>query len=130
MNSLRLRLARAPTFLGSGQPFVRQKSKAGIVVAKLDGLGANDCASTVDLVTRGGAPRVVSPDRHGCVGRPLPLVGPAWLWAGGGGGGGGTSTSVWRITSSSVERRIESTAGSPVLGRFAVAADENLNPFR
>ena len=30
----------------------------------------------------------------------------------------------------SVERRIESTAGSPVVGRFAVAADENLNPRR
>jgi hypothetical protein len=27
-------------------------------------------------VTRGGAPRVVSPDRHGCVGPPLALVGP------------------------------------------------------
>ena len=34
-------------------------------------------------MTRGGAPRVVSPDRHGCFGPPLPLAGPAWLWAGG-----------------------------------------------
>jgi hypothetical protein len=30
----------------------------------------------------------------------------------------------------SVEWRIASTAGSPVVGRFAVAADENLYPRR
>jgi hypothetical protein len=38
-------------------------------------------------VPRGVAPRVVSPDRQGCFGPPLPLAGPAWLWAGEGGGG-------------------------------------------
>src|SRR4029450_3790414 len=73
--------------------------------------------------TRGVTPRVVSPDRHGC-------FGPAWPWAGLGGGGGTISVLVWRIMLSSVEWRIESTAGLPVFGRFAVAADENLNPVR
>jgi hypothetical protein len=56
---------------------------------------------------------------------PLPLAGAAWLWA----GGGGISTSVWRIMSVSIEWRIESTARSPVVGRCAVAADENLRPW-
>src|SRR4051812_3181689 len=74
-------------------------------------------------------PRVVLPHRYGCVGTPLPLDDPTWLWAGGG-GGGGISTSLWRITSRSLERRIEPTAGSPVFGMLAVAAEENLNPLR
>ena len=63
-------------------------------------------------------------DRHGCFGPPRPLAGAAWLWA----GGGGISTSVWRIMTISVEWRIESTAGSPVVGRFAVAADKPAQP--
>src|SRR5262245_39924204 len=97
----------------------RNAAKAGLRYTRYSARAWGGCASLPTPAarrrTRGVTPRVVSPDRHGC-----------FLGA----GGGTISGSVWPIICNSVEWRIESTAGLPVLGRFAVAADENLNPLR
>jgi hypothetical protein len=55
---------------------------------------------------------VFGEDRQSVSGVPASA---AWLWASGSGGGGGISTSVLGIMTTSVEWRIESTAGSPVV---------------
>jgi hypothetical protein len=68
-------------------------------------------------------------DRHWCFGSPLPLAGAAWRWAGEGGGGEGSAIGLAHHAHlGRVADRVD--RGSPVVSKFAVASDENLNPPR